>query len=97
MRIRKILTLLLSVFICAQMCSCGNAKQEAGTSPGTSPVSEGKPDTEKYELEQVVILSRHNIRSPLSGGDSLLGTITPHEWFGWSSDPSELSLRGSRR
>ncbi len=94
MRIRKILTLLLSVFICTQMCSCGNAKQEAGTSAGTSPVSEGKPDTEKYELEQAVILSRHNIRSPLSGGDSLLGTITPHEWFGWSSDPSELSLRG---
>ncbi|MCR5178745.1 MAG: histidine-type phosphatase, partial [Lachnospiraceae bacterium] len=47
-----------------------------------------------YKLEQVVILSRHNIRSPLSGGDSLLGTITPHEWFPWSSSPSELSLRG---
>lgn len=49
---------------------------------------------EGYELEQVVILSRHNIRSPLSGGDSLLGTITPHEWFNWSSRPSELSVRG---
>ena len=49
---------------------------------------------EGYELEQVVILSRHNIRSPLSGGDSLLGTITPHEWFSWTSNPSELSVRG---
>ncbi|MBQ7700486.1 MAG: histidine-type phosphatase [Clostridia bacterium] len=47
-----------------------------------------------YTLEQVVVLSRHNIRSPLSGGDSLLGTVTPYEWFNWSSDPSELSLRG---
>ena len=47
-----------------------------------------------YTLEQVVILSRHNIRSPLSGGGSLLGDITPHEWFEWSSDPSELSVRG---
>ena len=47
-----------------------------------------------YTLEQVVVLSRHNIRSPLSGGDSLLGKITPHEWFEWSSAPSELSLRG---
>ena len=47
-----------------------------------------------YELEQAVVLSRHNIRSPLSGGGSLLGTITPHEWFAWSSAPSELSLRG---
>lgn len=49
---------------------------------------------EGYELEQVVVLSRHNIRSPLSGGDSLLGTITPHEWFKWSSPASQLSLRG---
>lgn len=32
-------------------------------------------------LDQVVVLSRHNIRSPLSGGGSLLGTVTPHEWF----------------
>ena len=49
---------------------------------------------EGYQLEQVVILSRHNIRSPLSGSGSALGTITPHEWFAWSSNPSELSLRG---
>ena len=47
-----------------------------------------------YTLDKVVVLSRHNIRSPLSGNGSLLGTITPHEWFQWSSDASELSLRG---
>ncbi len=47
-----------------------------------------------YTLKQVIVLSRHNIRSPLSGGDSLLGTITPHKWFSWTSNPSELSLRG---
>ncbi|MBQ8116964.1 MAG: histidine-type phosphatase [Lachnospiraceae bacterium] len=47
-----------------------------------------------YKLEQVVVLSRHNIRSPLSGAGSALGTITPHDWFAWSSGPSELSLRG---
>lgn len=49
---------------------------------------------EGYNLDQVVILSRHNIRSPLSGSGSALSTITPHEWFNWSSDPSELSVRG---
>ena len=47
-----------------------------------------------YTLEQVVVFSRHNIRSPLSSNGSALGTITPHEWFRWSSGPSELSLRG---
>lgn len=45
-------------------------------------------------LDRVVILSRHNIRSPLSGSGSLLGEITPHEWFRWTSSPSELSLHG---
>lgn len=49
---------------------------------------------EKYTLKQAVVLSRHNIRSPISTKESLLGRITPHEWFEWSSAPSELSLRG---
>ena len=48
-----------------------------------------------YTLDRVVILSRHNIRSPLSGSGSLLGDITPHAWFPWTSNPSELSLRGA--
>ena len=48
-----------------------------------------------YTLEQVVVLSRHNIRSPLSSGDSLLGKMTPHTWFSWSSPSSQLSLRGA--
>lgn len=49
---------------------------------------------EGYELEEVVVLSRHNIRSPLSSKDSVLGKATPYEWFEWSSSPSELSERG---
>ena len=49
---------------------------------------------ERYTLKQVVVLSRHNIRSPLSGRSSVLQRITPHEWYHWSSAPSELSLRG---
>ena len=49
---------------------------------------------ESYTLKQVVVLSRHNIRSPLSGKGSVLDEITPHDWFAWSSKPGELSLRG---
>ena len=45
-------------------------------------------------MKQVVVLSRHNIRSPLSGRQSAMQRITPHEWYHWSSAPSELSLRG---
>ena len=48
-----------------------------------------------YQLDRMVVLSRHNIRSPLSGSGSLLGDITPHSWFAWTSNPSELSRRGA--
>lgn len=66
--------------------------EEAASS--TSYVPSGDLSREGYELEQVVVFSRHNIRSPLSGKGSVLSTVTPHEWFEWSSAPSELSLRG---
>ena len=69
--------------------------------PGTAeaPVSEAfmaRPDgfSERYALEEMVILSRHNIRSPISGPGSVLSRITPHEWFQWTSAPGELSLKG---
>ena len=62
----------------------------------TSFAQVNRPDDfrERYTLKQVVVLSRHNIRSPLSGRHSTLQRITPHEWYHWSSAPSELSLRG---
>ena len=59
---------------------------------GSVYAKDGRSD---YTLDRVVVLSRHNIRSPLSGSGSLLGDITPHEWFKWTSNPSELSLRGA--
>lgn len=48
----------------------------------------------KYKLKEAVVLSRHNIRSPLSGHGSALGDMTPHSWVKWTSAPSELTLRG---
>ena len=34
------------------------------------------------------------IRAPLSGAGSALDTITPHTWFNWSAEASQLSVRG---
>lgn len=48
----------------------------------------------KYKLKEVVILSRHNIRSPLSTNGSVLSKMTPHEWTDWTSAASELTIRG---
>ncbi|MBR1477028.1 MAG: haloacid dehalogenase-like hydrolase [Lachnospiraceae bacterium] len=47
-----------------------------------------------YTLKQAVVLSRHNIRSPLSGAGSALDTMTPYDWFEWSSEASQLSVKG---
>jgi glucose-1-phosphatase len=47
----------------------------------------------RYELKEVVVMSRHNIRSPLASGADYQ-RVTPHTWFAWSSPGSQLSLRG---
>ena len=61
--------------------------------------AEGTPEEaaehKGYTLKQVVILSRHNIRSPLSTKGSVVSDLTPHEWFPWTSNPGELSLKGA--
>ena len=49
---------------------------------------------DKYTLSEAVILSRHNIRAPLSTKGSLLEKVTTHPWFEWTSGASELTSRG---
>ncbi len=48
----------------------------------------------KYKLKEVVVMSRHNIRAPLSSAGSAVTRVTPYKWFEWSSPASQLSLRG---
>ena len=48
----------------------------------------------RYQLEQVVVLSRHNLRAPLSSNGSVPDELTPHTWIEWSADASELTLKG---
>ena len=78
----------------AETVQAETVQEDTPTGDAGEFAAAGSLSHEGYELEQVVVLSRHNIRSPLSGNGSVLGSITPHEWFAWSSKPSELSLRG---
>lgn len=87
----------LSVFAAAVLllASCSPRLAPGSTAPAGAafqPRPAGFSD--RYAREEMVILSRHNIRSPISGPGSVLSRITPHEWFSWSSAPGELSLRG---
>ena len=63
--------------------------------PVHADAANGLPTEPAYTLDKMVVLSRHNIRSPMSGTDSLLSDITPYTWFPWMSQPSELSDRGA--
>lgn len=49
----------------------------------------------KYKLQEAVVLSRHNIRAPLSDSKSALGRMTPHKWHKWVlANPSLQAAAG---
>lgn len=88
---RRKLSLILAAMLCACSLSACTGPQSV---PPQNPNQRKTITRDNYTLEQVVVLSRHNIRSPLSAKGSALDTMTPHEWIEWTSDPSELSVRG---
>lgn len=95
--IRKRILLLLTAaaVILLSLGACTRkATFPAGSGKELPRVERSATFHERYSLERVVVLSRHNIRSPLSTNGSALAKLTPHEWFNWTSAPSELSLRG---
>ena len=83
--VKRTVSAILALLLLMTVCSAAVAEETPA-----QLVSGGS-----YTLNKVVVLSRHNIRSPMSGSGSLLGEITPHTWFPWTSDPSELSVRGA--
>ena len=52
----------------------------------------------KYDMEQIVVLSRHNIRTPLVGKGSVLSRLTnpSYQWFQWQDPASNLTAKGVR-
>ncbi len=52
----------------------------------------------KYALDQLVILSRHNIRSPMVSNNSVLTRLanSGYQWFPWTGTPSTLTPKGAR-
>ncbi|MBQ0087624.1 MAG: hypothetical protein KBS72_08085 [Bacteroidales bacterium] len=78
---KRILKLVLCAFvIIAASASC---KEDSGRDDG-------------YCLEDEVVFSRHNIRSPLSTSGSELSRITPYEWVDWGVEAAHLTERGGR-
>jgi len=85
----------LAILLCAALVTPVYAAGTTGSE--AAPAAEASQETAEDELtlDRVIVLSRHNIRSPLSEKGSMIDEITPHEWFAWTSRPGELSLRGA--
>ncbi|MBR1553496.1 MAG: histidine-type phosphatase [Schwartzia sp.] len=49
-----------------------------------------------YRLAKVLVLSRHNLRTPTSNGSKVLASLTPHAWTEWTGAPGELSMKGGQ-
>lgn len=50
---------------------------------------------EGYQLEQVLIFSRHGIRAPLVGYGDILAESTPHQWPVWKTEGGLLTPKGA--
>lgn len=80
---KKFTAMLIALIMVMTAFSCF-----AGDDPGQNTAADA------YTLEQVVILSRHNLRAPLSSNGSVPDELTPHSWIRWSAASSELTLKG---
>lgn len=47
-----------------------------------------------YDLSQVLIVSRHGLRAPLTDGDNVLTKATPYKWPHWNTDAGLLTTKG---
>ena len=82
MRKNKIVLMLCVLFVCLSVFVSRIARAAEG---------EGQ-----YRLSKVLILSRHNLRSPTVGGERIIASLTPHKWFDWTAAPGDLSMKGAQ-
>ncbi len=80
---KKFTAMLIALIMVMTAFSCF-----AGDDPGQNTAADA------YALEQVVILSRHNLHAPLSSNGPVPDELTPHSWIRWSAASSELTLKG---
>ncbi|XTZ36981.1 bifunctional glucose-1-phosphatase/inositol phosphatase [Salmonella enterica] len=60
----------------------------------TMPGALAQTAPQGYELQQVLIMSRHNLRAPLANNGSVLEQSTPNSWPEWDVPGGELTTKG---
>ncbi|MFQ0830615.1 bifunctional glucose-1-phosphatase/inositol phosphatase [Serratia fonticola] len=51
-------------------------------------------ENDGYQLEQVLVMSRHNLRAPLANNGSVLAQSTPKAWPQWDTSGGLLTTKG---
>lgn len=58
------------------------------------PAAMAQTTPKDYQLQQVLIMSRHNLRAPLGDNGSLLQQSSPNRWPQWDVPGGELTTKG---
>ncbi|MGP3590081.1 bifunctional glucose-1-phosphatase/inositol phosphatase [Vagococcus sp. WN89Y] len=59
-----------------------------------TPAALAQTAPKAYQLQQVLILSRHNLRAPLGDNGSILQQSSPNRWPQWDVPGGELTTKG---
>lgn len=81
-----------TALLAALVCTFPLAQAEAGAIPLVRTSTEPAP--EGYKLEQVLMLSRHNLRAPLANSGSALAKVTQKRWPEWEVPGGYLTVKG---
>ena len=87
--------LAVCLLLAIQGCQNGNLPD---VQDSTEWIARSENFEQNYTLDQLVVLSRHNIRSPLVSKNSVLTRLTnpDYHWFPWEGTPSHLTPKGER-
>lgn len=91
----RLFLLAVCFLLAMQGCQEGNLPDGKDS---TEWIARSENFEQNYTLDQLVVLSRHNIRSPLVSKNSVLTRLTnpDYQWFPWEGTPSHLTPRGER-
>ncbi len=59
-----------------------------------SSAAQAQTTPEGYQLQQVLMMSRHNLRAPLANNGSVLEQSTPNQWPEWDVPGGQLTTKG---
>lgn len=78
----------------SEVSSEGESARSAEPAATGSAYADAWKPRDGYTLKQVVAMSRHNLRAPQEKDMDALGKSTTHSWIAWTSNGSELTVKG---